>query len=200
MQTETKTKSWDEILLSFCHKDDKKANLPARIGDFVFATNRTKIIKIPVGLLSGTYQEREFYDVEKILKSYEKYQEAIDKVKIERWLERCTKYTTYADCEECEGNRYTHCPHCDHKQKCHECKGTGQSSIESGVSSDDVCEWDGIYLSYEHMADLNTIYQKCYQIQWVKKGLYPTPNVFKADNGVEIVFVTLKVQEHGKGI
>ena len=97
MQTEQKT--WDEILLSFCHKDDKKANLPARIGDFVYATNKTKIIKIPIGLLSGTYKEREFYDVEKILKSYEKYQEPIDKVKIERWLEICTKYTTYADCD-----------------------------------------------------------------------------------------------------
>ncbi len=195
MQTETKT--WDEILLSFCHKDDKKAKFPARIGDFVFATNRTKIIKIPVGLLSGTYQERDFFDVEKILEIYEKDQEVIDKVKIERWLERCTKYTVYADCEECNGDRYTHCPYCDHKQKCHECKGTGQSSIETGTSSDDVCEWDGIYFTYQHMVDLHTIYEKSSLIQWVKKGPYPTTNVFKTDNGVEIAFVTLKVQKDG---
>jgi|GEM_PF-4664509 len=196
MQTETKT--WDEILLSFCEQSlDEKVNKPAKVGDFVFATNKHKIIKIPVSLLNSEYEEREFFDVEKIFKSCEKYDELVDIVKVQHWLERCTKYTTYADCEQCAGDKYIHCPCCDHKQKCNECNGSGKSRIENGVSSDDVCNWDGIYFTYENMVDLNTIYHKCYQVKWVKKATYPTPNVFKTDNGVEVAIQTLKIQQNG---
>lgn len=135
--------NYDNILKLFVLKDKRDAcHHPATFGDFVFATDRHIMVRIPKQFIEGTYPRLHRHpDMTKINLEPSGVLGKIHISKIEAALSKVELVDDVEDCTYCNGRGYQEC-NLGHEHECEACKGTG--CVESKTKEKVLSEIDNI--------------------------------------------------------
>lgn len=124
---------YDELLLSFCSKDEQhqKVAYPCMAGQYAYANDRIKAIRIPVRMIANNYGEPKV-NVENIFNFKKVEHVEISREKLRELIDVIPKEDAYEMCEQCEGTGQVVCPCCEHIDKCNECGGRGHNGNKIG--------------------------------------------------------------------
>jgi hypothetical protein len=124
---------YDELLLSFCSKDDmhQKVAYPSMAGQYAYATDMTKAIRIPVRMIARNYGEPKVGFV-RIFDRPKVDPVKIDCEKLREFIGGIPKEDAYEMCEQCEGTGQVLCPCCENIDDCRECRGLGHNGKKIG--------------------------------------------------------------------
>ena len=124
---------YDELLMSFCSKDGQhqKFAYPCMAGQYAYATDMTKAIRIPVSMIASNYDDPKVL-IQGIFDRPKVDPVEINREKLREFIDGIPKEDAYEMCEQCEGTGQVLCPCCEHIDVCKECRGVGHNGKKIG--------------------------------------------------------------------